>query len=101
MKENKNILEEPAVSYGSKVRLGDIEFRPMPHLMETLRERGYITLDELSERLSKYLWHETELSWDRGSVTFFSIVRPWYLRVYAIESIQWKFASSGLFKDLL
>lgn len=55
MKKDSHNLEEPAVSYGSKVRLGDIEFKPMLHMMETLRERGYITFDELSEKLSKYL----------------------------------------------
>lgn len=55
MSDKDYVLEEPAAVYGSKVRLGDIEFRPMPHLMETLRERGYITFDELSKRLSKYL----------------------------------------------
>lgn len=55
MKNDSHNLEEPAVSYGSKVRLGDVEFKPMPRMMETLRERGYITFDELSEKLSKYL----------------------------------------------
>ena len=56
MKEKKNhILEEPSVSYGKSEHMRDIGFTPMPHMMETLRERGYITFDELQERLSKYL----------------------------------------------
>lgn len=55
MKEKSHNLEEPAVSYGSKVRLGEIEFKPMPRMMESLREMGYITFDELSERLTKRL----------------------------------------------
>ena len=53
MKEKNHNLEEPAVSYGRKVRLGEIEFKPMPRMMESLREMGYITFDELSERLTK------------------------------------------------
>ncbi len=55
MKEKSHNLKEPAVSYGSKVRLGEIEFKPMPRMMESLREMGYITFDELSERLTKRL----------------------------------------------
>ena len=55
MKKDSHNLEEPAVSYGSKVRLGEIEFIPMPRMMDTLRERGYITFSELKDRLSKFL----------------------------------------------
>lgn len=55
MKEKSHNLEEPAVSYGNKVRLGEIEFKPMPRMMESLRDMGYISFDELSERLTKRL----------------------------------------------
>ena len=54
MKEKDHILEEPAVSYGKREHISEIGFIPMPHMMETLRERGYITFEELQERLSKY-----------------------------------------------
>ena len=54
MDKNKRALEEPAMFYGRKVGLGDIEFEPIDNMMETLRSRGYITFDEFIDRLSKY-----------------------------------------------
>lgn len=53
--DNKNNLEEPAAAYGQKCKLSEIEFQPMPNMMEALRKQGYITHEELVERLSKYL----------------------------------------------
>ncbi len=48
-------LEEPAVGYGRKYKLSEIEFQPVHNMMETLRQQGCITFDEFKERLSKYL----------------------------------------------
>lgn len=55
MDEKKNILEEPAISYGRKIKLSEIEFQPMHNMMETLKAQGCITMDEFVERFSKYL----------------------------------------------
>ena len=55
MEEKKHILEDPAASYGRKCKLSEIEFQPMHNMMGTMRKRGYITHEELVERLSKYL----------------------------------------------
>lgn len=54
MDDRSHRLEEPAVSYGRKVRLGDIAPQPLENLEETLRERGYISYEELAQHLSKY-----------------------------------------------
>lgn len=55
MDEKNHILEEPAASYGSKVKLSEVPFQPMPRIMETLRAQGYITHNEFVERMSKFL----------------------------------------------
>ena len=56
MDEKNHNLEEPAAAYGQKCKLSEIEFQPMPNMMEALRKQGYITHEELVERLSsKYL----------------------------------------------
>ncbi|MBQ7708759.1 MAG: hypothetical protein IJT74_02415 [Bacteroidales bacterium] len=54
MDDRSHRLEEPAVSYGRKVRLGDIAPQPLENMEETLRERGYISYEELAQHLSKY-----------------------------------------------
>lgn len=55
MEKDKHNLEEPAASYGRKVRIGDIVPEPMENMEETLKARGYISYEELVEHLSKYL----------------------------------------------
>lgn len=55
MEEKKHTLEEPAVSYGRKYKLSEIEFQPMHNMRETLRQQGYITHEEFIQRISKYL----------------------------------------------
>ena len=55
MDDKNHILEEPAASYGSKVKLCEVAFQPMPQMMETLRAQGYITHEEFVERVSKHL----------------------------------------------
>lgn len=55
MGDKKHTLEEPAASYGRKVKIRDLEFEPLLHLEQSLREQGYISFDELKERLAKYL----------------------------------------------
>ena len=52
---NKEILEEPRAPYGSSIRMEDLTFESMPHMMETLRAQGCITHDELVDRLSKLI----------------------------------------------
>jgi len=54
-KNNKNLLKSPSASYGRKVRLGDIVPIPMENADEKLRSMGYISHEELVERLSKYM----------------------------------------------
>lgn len=55
MDDNKHILEEPAAVYGRKVRMSELEFTPMPNMMETLRKQGYISQEEFIERFSKFM----------------------------------------------
>ena len=43
--------EEPVASYGSKVKLSEVAFQPMPQMMETLRAQGYITHEEFVNRI--------------------------------------------------
>lgn len=52
---NKQNLEEPAANYGKKVTLGEIEFQPVPHMMETLQAQGCISFEDFVEKFSKYL----------------------------------------------
>ena len=54
MDKNKQNLEEPAASYGKKVTLGEIEFQPVPHMMETLKAQGCISFEDFVEKFSKY-----------------------------------------------
>ena len=78
MDENKHTLKEPSASYGSKYKLSEIEFQPMPDMMETLREQGYITHEEFVERLAF-------IDAEKGEKSF------------AIESIRWTFGTSRFF----
>lgn len=55
MEDKKHSLEEPLVSYGHKVRIGDLVPEPMENMEEELRSRGYISHEEFVERLSRYL----------------------------------------------
>ena len=55
MEDKMHRLEEPAVSYGRKVRIGDLVPEPMENMEEELRARGYISHEEFVERLSRYL----------------------------------------------
>ena len=55
MSNKDHYLEEPAVSYGRKVKIGEIVPEPMEHMEEVLRARGYISHEELVEHLSKHL----------------------------------------------
>ena len=55
MDKNNKTLEEPAAEYGRNLRAEEIVFQPMTNMMESLRSQGYITHDELVNRLSKYL----------------------------------------------
>ena len=55
MGDKKHTLEEPAASYGRKVKLSEMEFQPMHNMMETLKAQGCLTFEEFKERLSKYL----------------------------------------------
>ena len=54
MDKNKQNLEEPAASYGKKVTLSEIEFQPVPHMMETLKAQGCISFEDFVEKFSKY-----------------------------------------------
>ena len=51
-KNNHNVLESPAVSYGSTIRVGDIHFQPMENVEDSLRAKGYISLEEFEKRFS-------------------------------------------------
>ena len=55
MDENKHTLKEPAAEYGRKVKASDVVFQPMANMMETLRSQGYISHEELVNRLSQDL----------------------------------------------
>ena len=55
MDNNKHNLEDPAASYGRKMKLSEVEFQPMNNMKETLRQQGCITFDEFVDKLSKYL----------------------------------------------
>ena len=51
-KNNHNVLESPAVSYGSTIRVGDLHFQPMENVEDSLRAKGYISLEEFEKRFS-------------------------------------------------
>ena len=53
MEKDKHNLEEPAASYGRKVKIVDIVPEPMENMEETLTAMGYISYEELVEHLSK------------------------------------------------
>ena len=55
MDENKHTLKEPAAESGRKVKASDVVFQPMANMMETLRSQGYISHEELVNRLSQDL----------------------------------------------
>ena len=55
MEKKDNVLEEPAASYGRKIRLSDVAPQPMENMEERLRAMGYISHEEFVEHLSKYL----------------------------------------------
>ena len=55
MNEKDKNLQEPAVSYGATVRLGDVPFEPVKDLDATLRAKGYITLEEFSAKYKRFL----------------------------------------------
>jgi hypothetical protein len=55
MDDNKDILEEPSVSYGQSFNLRDINYQPVSNMRESLKGQGCITLDEFVDKVSKYL----------------------------------------------
>ena len=55
MDKNKNTLNEPAVNYGRKVHVSELQFKPMDNMMETLRFQGYVSLDEFISKVSKFM----------------------------------------------
>lgn len=56
MNENKHTLNEPAGAYGGKtVSIEEMQFAPMSDMKSSLKSKGYITHEELVDRLNKYL----------------------------------------------
>ena len=56
MKELKNTLEEPRLGYGGKrVSASSVQFAPMEDMMASLKARGYISHDELVDKVSKHM----------------------------------------------
>ena len=51
-KNNHNVWECPAVSYGSTIRVGDLHFQQMENVEDSLRAKGYISLEEFEKRFS-------------------------------------------------
>ena len=54
-KEHNNTLESPAASYGSTIRVGDLHFQPMENVEDSLRAKGYISLEEFQKRVSNLI----------------------------------------------
>jgi len=54
-KEHNNTLESPAASYGSTIRVGDLHFQPMENVEDSLRAKGYISLEEFQKRASNLI----------------------------------------------